>query len=57
VGSACEGVIKMEGEGIPGIVERGGGLICSLEGWLEDLSYSELQVHISPEKSGPDDNR
>ena len=41
----------MEGEEIPEIAERGGSSIRSRERWLETLSYSELQFHISPEKN------
>ena len=45
----------MEGEEIPEIAERGGSSIRSRERWLETLSYSELQPHVSPEKKRSED--
>lgn len=42
----------MEGEEMPEMAERGGSSIRSRERWLEALSYSELQSHVSPEKEG-----
>ena len=41
----------MEGDEIPEIAERGGSSIRSRERWLEDLSNSELQPHVSSERS------
>jgi len=52
VGSAWDGVVKMEGEEIPEIAERGGSSIRSREWCLEALSYSELLHHIGGEKDG-----
>ena len=40
--------MKMEGDEIPEIAERGGSSIRSRERWLEALSYSELRFHVSP---------
>ena len=54
VGSAWDGVVKMEGEEIPEIAERGGSSIRSREWCLEVLSYSELVCHISLEKNRPE---
>jgi hypothetical protein len=51
MGSAWDGVVKMEGEEIPEIAERGGSSMRSREWCLEALSYSELRYHISVEKS------
>ena len=52
VGRAWDEVVKIEGEEIPEIEERGGSSIRSREWCLEVLSYSELEYHISIEKTG-----
>jgi hypothetical protein len=45
--------VKMEGEEIPEIAERGGSSIRSREWCLEALSYSELLIsHQRLEKTG-----
>jgi hypothetical protein len=51
MGSAWDGVVKMEGEEIPEIAERGGSSIRSREWCLEALSYSELQYHVSVQRN------
>jgi hypothetical protein len=45
----------MEGEEMPEMAESGGSSIRSRERWLEALSYSELQSHVSPEKNRSED--
>jgi len=47
VGSAWDGVVKMEGDEMPEIAERGGSSMRSREWCLEALSYSELLYQVS----------